>query len=61
MDPDQSGKFAIHEAAREGKSMYVYLLLHSAIANFFATIASVVESLLNVSLEGNPRSLLQFI
>lgn len=60
MEQDQSAKFAIHEAAREGKSTYVgnYSSI-SLISNLFSyKSASVVESLLNVSTtERKPHSL----
>lgn len=54
MDPDHNAKFAIHEAAREGNSM---LPFHNHLyypADLPFLLASVVESLLNVS---SPRPL----
>jgi hypothetical protein len=45
---EEPSKYALHAAAREGKSMVVNVD-QDASANFGISIASVVESLLNVS------------
>ena len=47
MDPEQQSKFAIHEAAREGRSMPHYTVL--ILATWLTiTKAAAVESLINV-------------
>ena len=57
MDADQQSKFAIHEAAREGRSKNSFRPALMKLTDYLSNPAAVVESLLNVCMLSLHRSL----